>query len=190
MGRWEPNARDRLLRAALELFVDRGYENVTVAEIAARAGLTKRTFFRHVTDKREVLFGGQEDLLRTFTDAIAAAPDSATPIAAIAAGVEAAGAVFRLDRRELVLQRQAVIASNDDLRERETLKSATLTATIAGALRERGVTEPVAGLAAEFGNLAFRTTFARWVSPGNQREFTELARETVGELRAATAALG
>ena len=56
MGRWEPDARDRLERAALELFVEHGFDPVTVPEITARAGLTTRTFFRHFADKREVLF--------------------------------------------------------------------------------------------------------------------------------------
>ena len=39
-------------RAALELFIERGFEQITVAEIARRAGLTERTFFRHFADKR------------------------------------------------------------------------------------------------------------------------------------------
>jgi hypothetical protein len=58
MTRWEPNARGRLEQAALALYGERGFENTTVAEIAARAGLTERTFFRHFADKREVLFAG------------------------------------------------------------------------------------------------------------------------------------
>src|SRR5206468_12417027 len=100
MSRWEPNARERLVRAAVESFLDRGYDNVTVAEITERAGLTKRTFFRHFADKREVLFAGQEPLSRMFAEAIAGAPGSATPIEAIAAALEAPSAVFGPDRRE------------------------------------------------------------------------------------------
>jgi AcrR family transcriptional regulator len=189
MSRWEPNARERLMRAALELFTERGYDSTTVAEIAERAGLTKRTFFRHFTDKREVLFWGQEALSRMFADAIATAPASATPIDAIEAALESAQVAFGPDRREWVVQRQAVIAAHSDLRERELLKSAALTAAIADALRARGVADPAASLAAELGNLAFRTAFARWVDPANEREFAELARQTLQELRAASAAL-
>ena len=58
MGRWEPDARGRLVKAAMELYGERGFEQTTVAEIAERAGLTERTFFRHFADKREVLFAG------------------------------------------------------------------------------------------------------------------------------------
>src|SRR5215471_353402 len=85
MGRWEPNARERLVRAALDLFTERGYDATTVNEIADRAGgLTKTTFFRHFPDKREVLFAGQEIHSRLLADAVAAAPDSATPLQAVA----------------------------------------------------------------------------------------------------------
>lgn len=189
MSRWEPNARERLAQAALDLFLARGYDNTTVAEIAERAGLTKKTFFRHFTDKRDVLFGGQDVLIRLFTDAIAGAPESATPIEVITAALEAADAAFAPERRDWVRQRYTVIAANRDLRERELLKSATLTAAVADALRDRGVTDPTASLAAELWSLAFRTAFARWVDPASQRKFAEHAHQVLQELRTATAAL-
>src|SRR6516162_2681459 len=100
MGRWEPNARGRLERAALELYAERGFEQTTVAEIAERAGLTERTFFRYFTDKREVLFWGQGALQEIYVSTIADAPDSAAPIEAVAAALEAAAPVFH-GRREL-----------------------------------------------------------------------------------------
>ncbi|OXM62743.1 TetR/AcrR family transcriptional regulator [Amycolatopsis vastitatis] len=190
MSRWEPNTRVRLLDAALDLFGGRGYDSVTVAEIAERAGLTKRTFFRHFTDKREVLFAGQEALSRIFAEAITAVPASASPMEAVAAALAAAAAPFGPQRRERAKQVQAVVAGHSDLRERELLKHATLTAAMAGALRERGVPAPAASLAAEIGGLAFTTGFARWIEPGNEREFAELAREALDELVAATATLG
>ncbi|WP_410644867.1 TetR/AcrR family transcriptional regulator [Amycolatopsis sp. lyj-346] len=190
MSRWEPNTRERLLDAALDLFAERGYDSVTVAEIAERAGLTKRTFFRHFTDKREVLFAGQEVLSRIFAEAIAEAPSPASPVEAVAAGLTAAAAAFGPQRRDRARQVQSVVAGHRDLRERELLKHATLTAAMAGALRARGVPDPTAGLAAEIGGLAFTTGFTRWVAPGNEREFTELVREALAELVAATAALG
>src|SRR5580692_10520517 len=108
MGRWQPDARGRLERAAMELYSERGYEQTTVAEIAARAGLTERTFFRHFADKREVLFAGADGLAEIVVRAVASAPDSATPIAAAAAGVEAAGVLLQ-ERREFARQRQRVI---------------------------------------------------------------------------------
>jgi AcrR family transcriptional regulator len=189
MGRWEPNAQERLTQAALELFVDQGYDKTTVAEITERAGLTKRTFFRHFADKREVLFLGQDELTRLFTTAIADAPAPATPLAAITAALEAAATAFGPERREFVRQRQTVVEANDDLRERELLKLARLTAAMANALRERGVTDPVAGLAAEVGSLAFVTAFTRWVRPECREDFADLAREALKDLRAAANAL-
>src|SRR5215472_3630839 len=80
MGRWEPDARGRLERAALELYGERGFEQTTVAEIAGRAGLTERTFFRHFADKREVLFAGSAALRDLIVNAVTSAPASATPI--------------------------------------------------------------------------------------------------------------
>src|SRR5215471_3367257 len=91
MGRWEPNARGRLEQAALELYVERGFAQTTVAEIAERAGLTERTFFRHFADKREVLFAGADNLQEFLVSAVAGAPDSVPPIEAVAAALEAAG---------------------------------------------------------------------------------------------------
>jgi AcrR family transcriptional regulator len=190
VSRWAPNARERLVRSALELFLARGYDRVTVAEIAGRAGLTKRTFFRHFADKREVLFVGQDALGRLVADAIAGAPEAATPLEAIGAALAAAAAAFGPERRALARQRQAVIAGTRELRERELLKRAALTAAMADALRARGVPDPTARLAAELGSLAFRTTFSRWAEPASRQPFADLAHQALQELRAATATLG
>src|SRR5580658_3651572 len=127
MGRWEPDARGRLGRAALDLYGERGFDQTTVAEIAARAGLTERTFFRHFSDKREVLFSGAGALQQLLVEAVAAAPAPAAPIEAVAAGLAAAGAALE-QRREFARRRQAVINANAELRERELIKLATLAA--------------------------------------------------------------
>jgi AcrR family transcriptional regulator len=190
MARWEPNAQERLTLAALELFVDQGYDKTTVAEITERAGLTKRTFFRHFADKREVLFAGQDVLLKLFTEAITNAPVTARPLAAVLAALEAAGEVaFTEERIEFARKRHSVVEANDSLRERELLKGAKLTAAMAEALRARGVADLTAGLAAEVGNLAFVTAYTRWVKPSNRKDFATLAREAVEELRKAAASL-
>src|SRR5271169_521895 len=125
MGRWEPNARGRLEQAAMELFIERGFEQTTVTEIAERAGLTERTFFRYFADKREVLFWGAGALQEILVSAIEDAPEDATPIEALAASLAAAGTLLQ-ERREAARRRQAVIAANDELRERELVKLATL----------------------------------------------------------------
>jgi AcrR family transcriptional regulator len=185
MTRWEPNARGRLEQAALELYRERGFDQTTVAEIAERAGLTERTFFRYFADKREVLFWGQDMLREIYVSTIADAPDSATPIDAVAAALLAAAPVFR-DRHDLARQRQAVIAANPGLQERELLKRASLASAMADALRERGVADPAASLAAEAGVIAFKTAFARWVSEPSQQDLARLIREALDQLRALT----
>ncbi|MDT0435520.1 MULTISPECIES: TetR/AcrR family transcriptional regulator [Streptomyces] len=185
MGRWEPNTRQRLAKAALELYSERGYEQTTVAEIARRAGLTERTFFRHYADKREVLFDGSEELRALFVTAVAGAPGSATPIDAMAAGLEAAGDLFH-DRRPFARQRYAVIDANAELRERELIKLASLSTAIAETLRDRGVEEPAASLTAEAGMAVFKVGFERWIAENGERTLSALMRECLSELRNVT----
>src|SRR5271156_4938991 len=117
MTRWEPDARGRLAQAAMELYSERGFEQTTVAEIAERAGLTERTFFRHFADKREVLFGGAGALEELLVSAGAKAPDRRAPIDAAATGIEAAGAAIQ-EGGELPRQRQAIITASAELKER------------------------------------------------------------------------
>jgi AcrR family transcriptional regulator len=186
MPRWEPDSRGRLEQAALALYGERGFENTTVAEIAARAGVTERTFFRYFADKREVLFGGAGMLQDLLVGAVASAPDSATPIDAVAAGLDATSAMFQA-RRDFARQRSAVIAANAELQERELIKLATLAAALADALRRRGVTEPAASLTAEAGIAVFKVAFERWVAQSNRRDLSELMRDSLAELKAVTA---
>jgi len=186
VGRWQPNARGRLAKAALDLFAEHGYESTTVAEIAERAGLTERTFFRYFTDKREVLFSGS----RTLTDAVVASVGQAAPASPpIEVAVEAlAGAAASFhERRAFACQRQAVIASSPELRERELIKLAGMTATLADALRERGVAEPTATLTAEAAVAAFKSAFARWTEGGGEASLPDLVRAAADELRNAVA---
>jgi AcrR family transcriptional regulator len=187
MGRWEPNARERLFLAALELYAERGFDQTTVAEIARRAGLTERTFFRHFADKREVLFMGSGPLEELLTTVVTEAPESALPMGAVAAAVEAVGRSMQ-ERRESVLQRQVVVSAHQELRERELIKRTKLSAAIADALRARGVSPLAAQLAAEVGTAVFHVAFERWVrSEVGTREMPEVVRECFGELRAMTA---
>jgi len=186
MARWEPDSRGRLEQAALALYGERGFENTTVAEIAARAGLTERTFFRYFADKREVLFWGAGALQELLVSAVASAPDSAAPIDAVAAALEAAGALLQ-ERREFALQRQTVIAANTELQERELVKLASLSAALAGTLRRRGVSDTAASLTAEAGIAVFKIAFERWVNESNQRDLPQLIRESFDELKAVTA---
>ncbi|MCV7101330.1 TetR family transcriptional regulator [Mycobacterium palustre] len=187
MGRWEPNARGRLEQAALELYSHRGFDQTTVAEIARRAGLTERTFYRYFADKREVLFWGEDALRDSFVQTVAGAPDNAAPLEAVVAGLKVIGILFEGRSREQPRQRQAVIAANTALQERELMKLARLASGIAEALRQRGAAEPAASLAAETGVLVFKIAFDRWVDDVNERTLAQLIDESLGELKALAA---
>src|SRR5579875_3878400 len=189
MGRWEPNARGRLAEAALELYVERGFDDTTVADIAERAGLTERSFFRHFGDKREVLFSGQEMFTGVFVAAIDDAPAAATAMELVEAALLAGGELLQ-PRRDFARWRHAVIAAHDGLQERELIKLASLATSIAEALRRRGVDEPLASLAAETGVAVFRVAFERWVSGGSRRPLPQLIRDSLEQLAAATVSLG
>jgi AcrR family transcriptional regulator len=186
MVRWEPNARGRLEQAALELYLERGYEQTTVAEIAGRAGLTERTFFRHFADKREVLFAGSGELERLLTETVADAPAELSPLDAVAAGLQSLVPLFEL-RGDYPRRRSQVVAANADLQERELIKMAKLAVATADALRRRGVKEPAASLTAEAGMAVFRVAFARWVDPSNRRKLSTLIRDSMNALKAVTA---
>jgi AcrR family transcriptional regulator len=186
MGRWQPDAQGRLGVAAMELYVERGYEQTTVAEIAQRAGLTARTFFRYFADKREVLFGGAAELQERLVSALEAAPETASPMAAVSAALDTAAATLG-QHHEFSQQRQSVIAANNELLERELIKLATLSAALADGLRRRGVPDPDAGLAAEAGMAVFRVGFERWVTSAGDRSLADLMRESFEQLKAITA---
>jgi AcrR family transcriptional regulator len=186
MARWEPDSRGRLEQAAMALYGERGFDSTTVAEIAERAGLTERTFFRHFADKREVLFAGANVLQDHLVSAVQSAPESWPPIDAAIAGVDAAGEMLA-DRKPFARQRQAIIEASAELRERELIKLASLSAALADALRRRGTPDPTAGLVAEIAIAVFRIAFERWTTEGEDRGFPELVRESLEQLRAATA---
>ncbi|HEX3426595.1 MAG TPA: TetR family transcriptional regulator [Acidimicrobiales bacterium] len=186
MTRWEPNARGRLEQAALDLYGERGFEQTTVAEIANRAGLTERTFFRYFADKPEVLFWGAGALQELIVTQVAEAPDSAAPIDAVASALQATAGIFQ-ERRESARQRQAVIDANLDLREREVIKLAKLASAIADALRRRGVSDPAASLTAEAGIAVFKIAFERWIKEPREPDLAKLIRESLDALKAVTA---
>ena len=174
------------MKAALELYGERGFEQTTVAEIANRAELTERTFFRHFADKREVLFAGASELQQVLVSTVADAPADLAPIDAAAAGIEAAGAAIQ-EGGELPRQRQTIIAASAELQERELIKLASIASAIAEALRRRGVMEPAASLSAEAGIAVFRIAFERWTDETNQQDLPRLIRESLDALKAVTA---
>jgi AcrR family transcriptional regulator len=186
MSRWKPDAQGRLMSAAIELFDEQGYEATTVAEIAERAGLTKRTFFRYFADKREVLFSGSQELQRLWLEGLAAAPAQASPLVVVTAGLDPVAEMFT-ERHLFARIRAQIIDANPELQERELIKLHSLAAAITGALVERGVSENAAILAAQAGVTVFHVAFARWVAQNDPTAFRRLMDESLEELRSVTA---
>jgi AcrR family transcriptional regulator len=184
MARWEPGASERLQVAALELFGENGYEQVTIAEIARLAGVTERTFYRYFGDKREVLFAGAAELEATMVDAVArtSPPADAARLAAVA--LDALGSAFPAERRAPAHRRERVLASQPALRERELLKLASLAQAMAAALVSQGIDVVRAAVAAESAIAVFRVGLARWLADGEERSLVELQRDTLAALRA------
>ena len=192
MARWAPDARERLVIAAVDLFTEQGYDATTVAQIAERAGVTKSTFFRHFPDKRELLVAGQETLSRLLSEGIAEAPADASPLAMVAIGLERASTAMGPMSREIAPRLKAAVAASAELQERDALKSVSLAAAMTAALVARAVPDPTAALASELGVLAFKRGFAEW-SEGERDAEDPLAGHILAaldELRAASATLG
>src|SRR5579862_2842602 len=191
MGRWEPGARERLVVAAVDLFTEQGYDATTVAQIAERAGVTKSTFFRYFPDKRELLVAGQETLSRLLAEGITEAPASASPIEAVAAGLERASSAMGPMNRELGPRLKAAIAASTELQERDALKSVGLAAAMTDALKARGVPDPTAQLASEMAVLAFKRGYSQWLEADHDTEggLSPYTTAALQDLRAATASL-
>lgn len=187
MPRWDPCAEDRLREAALELFLEHGYENVTVAQITERAGLTRRSFSRYFADKRDVLFPGSERLPAALAGSVRDADSALSPFAALlAALLNVAGALA--DQAPLAVQRRAVVQASPELQERGRTKFAAVTDAGAGALRDRGAAESQAMLLAQVGVAIFRTAFERWTDQPDDAGLPAHIREAAAELAASLGA--
>jgi len=186
MARWEPDAIERLQDAAMVLFRRRGYEQTTVAEIAERAGLTRRTFFRHFPDKREVLFSGADSLGAFLARNVVDCPASASAMEAVAAGLDAVAraADGRSGFADFARERHALIRACAELRERELIKLASLGAAMADALRRRGVPDAAARLAAGAGLTIFQVAFDEWVDDAGSGTLREHVARALRGLRA------
>ncbi len=170
----------------MALFVERGYAEVTVAEIAVRAGLTKRTFFNHFPDKREVLFAGATSFVASVIEHLTAAGDDLAPIDAAVGALTLSGrelahySAFAHARREL-------IASSPELQERDLIKMASLAAAIAQALGQRRVSPRTATLTAQAAIAVFDTAYLDWVDDP-AADLDTLMQRALADLRQAIAA--
>jgi AcrR family transcriptional regulator len=185
MPRWEPDARARLVQAALDLFEERGYDETTVADIAERAGLTKRTFFRYFVDKREVLFWGADADGDVFTRAILSAPRRTPALDAVALGFDAFARMLE-GQGEVALRRIRIVRASPELSERQLIKFSSISDAASRALRSRGVDGAVAELTAETAMTVFRVATSRWLEQTSHKALPEFFAETLAQLRTVT----
>ena len=183
MTRWEPDAEKRLRTAAIELFLERGYENVTVAQIAERAGLTRRTFSRYFADKRDVLFAGSEQLPGALADAMRRVDPTLAPFQAMLQAMADVGEMLAEHVAEHASQRREVIAASPELQERGHAKFAAVAVALAAGLRERGADPSAAELFADVGVAIFRRAFDRWAAAPREGTLPSRIREAADQLR-------
>ncbi len=165
------------------LYAERGYDETTVADIAERAGLTKRTFFRYFTDKREVLFFGSDHFKERFVSGVREADATASPIEAVAAGLASVAGMLEQDRgREFAGLRQQIVDATPELQERELIKLAVVASASAAELQARGVDPVRALLAAEAGISVLKVAFRLWVDPQNERPLSEIMTDCMLDL--------
>ncbi|WP_306214032.1 TetR family transcriptional regulator [Actinoplanes sp. RD1] len=188
MARWEPGAQARLQDAALELVARQGFEQTTAAEIAEAAGLNRRTFFRHFSDKRDVFFSGQPALEAALVAGVEKAPAGESPMGLVGLALARAADVLAQVPRDRVRANQAVIDAEPALLERQRQKYADLAGRLGAALRGRGIADVPATLAADSAASVFTLAFRQWLAEGESRSLALIVTETLAALRALTAA--
>ena len=183
MSRWEPDAKGRLQRAAMTLFLERGYAEVTVADITERAGLTKRSFFNHFVDKREVLFADADAFLRALTEPLAALDPATDPLEAAIYALTQAG-LSLANYSQAAGARRELIASSTELQERNLVKLATLTQALQDGLIARGTPPRTARFTAQAAITVFNAAYDDWIDHP-ERDFAELMSRSLDELQTA-----
>ncbi len=182
MARWDPGTEERLTKAALELYAEHGYDNVTVTQIAERAGITRRSYFRYFPDKREVLFAGSERLPAAMHEAVLAADPAAPPLAAALSAVSEVG-TYLVEQVAHSATRRAVIAASAELTERERTKLAAVTTAIREALEHRHVEPGAAKLVSQVATIVFQNAFDQWIDERGRKDFTSCLRAAADALR-------
>ncbi|WP_407541906.1 helix-turn-helix domain-containing protein (plasmid) [Deinococcus radiomollis] len=183
MARWQAGARDRLEQAALALFLEQGFAETTVPQIAARAGLTTRTFFRHFADKREVLFAGDEAVPMLVQRLMVQAPEDVRPVPLIFSQLGPFAETVFGHRRDVLRTRHRIISTDQGLRERKLQKMETLRASIIDGFVGRGTDELTATLAADLAMMVLGTALERWLSSDGSAPLSTVVTDVLAVLR-------
>ncbi|GAA3583342.1 TetR/AcrR family transcriptional regulator [Kribbella ginsengisoli] len=187
VSRWQPDARERLERAALELFAEQGFAATTVPEITARAGLTTRTFFRHFADKREVLFSGEEEVPGLVTQMMADAPAALDPVTLIVEGLKTIAETRFEGRREELREKRQIVRTDESLRERNLRKLAALRDAIHTGFVARGVAPLPATLLAEISVTLLNVSLNEWLDQTADRPLFDIVLDTLESLQTTVA---
>jgi AcrR family transcriptional regulator len=186
VARWEPNARERLERAALDLFARNGFAATTVPQIAEHAGLTTRTFYRHFADKREVLFGDEDVMVRRVEALVAEGIAGRTPLDFVEfALVRVAEEVFA-DRFDQLRAMRPVVEDDPGLQERELRKRLVMTSALAEALRRNGYDADEADVVANLATTALGLALQRWLATDPPGPLVDHVRTVMAAVRAVT----
>jgi AcrR family transcriptional regulator len=162
MTRWQPDARGRILRAALELFTEGGYEATSVAQIAAEAGLTKTTLFRYFNDKRGTIFQEQEALVAAVIEGVERAPLDASPMELLREGIQSLCRADGMGSREMASMIDLLVARSPELQERAIFNRSVIISALRGALCARLNDPRHAGFLADLGLRAYREGCSAW----------------------------
>jgi AcrR family transcriptional regulator len=181
MPRWEHGSEERLKQAAMELFDEQGFENTSAVQIAQRARVTTRTFFRYFPDKQSILFVDADLLRTTLLQGIHDAPDVTEPLGVVTR-VMAEFDWEGLGPRESQRRRDTMITSNPELLERELNKQWQMAEAFCDALRGRGVESQVAELAARVGIQVFQTAYRRWLGADDQTDLATIVASSMSSL--------
>lgn len=166
----------------MELFEEQGFEDTSAVQIAKRARLTTRTFFRYFADKQEVLFAGEEMLRAALVQDILHATDTAEPFRAVTR-ILAEYDWEGLGPRESLRRREAMIASTPYLRERELIKQHQMADDFSTALfHHHGVDPELADLAAHVGVSVFRSAYRQWLAADDNAELATTTETAVSLL--------
>ncbi len=188
MSRWEPGAPDRIRDAAIELFREHGFESTTAADIAERAGVTRRTYFRYFPDKRDVLFGDYGRLAATVAEVVSAAPPGSSAVEVLTIGLHRLSDEVFAGERARIRALHQIIVSDESLREREQHKNALIADAGEQAFLARGFTPQQARLAAGLGVLVLAASLDEWIEDdaSDLGDIAERLLATIGALTRAS----
>lgn len=170
----------KMEQAAIELYDERRSLKMTGAEIAARAGTTERTFYRHFPDKLDAFFGDETRLRAQVADAVEASPPGVSPLTAALSGLAGLATLFDANRGT-IHRRAAIVAAHPELRARETARTTPWITVLREALRRRGAPPGDIDLVAPLALILWRVAYERWVEDPDRLPLQQRLGEVIDE---------